>query len=622
MQYVNVIVNSKTDKINQVFTYEITPELLPGIKPGVLVEVPFGRKYKEGIVLDIKRQVNFEVQTKLKSIKKIIDPIPIIDTIRLELAKWMSRYYLTSLAKVIFFMVPDVARRLVTSNKRQATAMSFRLEQSSMEKSLSLRDSSTSLIYARNDKYSRIFGLYNTKENRIKNYIKLIQKARAKNRGVILLFPDWKANQVYIDTIYERFINDTVLLDPHKTKTEFFQSWNELRMCKKSIVIGTRNSIFAPVNNLGLIIIDEPEDFGYKEEQTVHYHVREVSKHLAKITGVNLIYGSSIPQLTDYYWQKSNKIKIIQHSNVLKNVRMLSKILIIDSSQEKLVVGYQLEQKINNALKDKQKILIFVNRKQQGFLCADCGNIFRCPRCNNVLQYRLDNLTCSQCNYKTNPTSKCPECLGHNLRSFGTSIESIKKELTKLFPKENRIIISTNEIFRYPELKFDLVIISSWEHLQFGGDFNQKQNIINTIIKLLEITKNNLIIQTNNLENELLQNIKGGKLDTVYERELLERKKYHYPPFYKLVKFIYKHKDSKIAEKEISKLYQKLKGIFRSIEILGPSETRKLRDKIYWQIVLKIPVKFYPQVNKLLISREKELNLSKYLIDADPLRLI
>src|SRR3989304_997532 len=321
MQIAKVVPNLKTSD-EGIFDYAIPPELLPQIQEGILVEVPFHGRNVEGIIVDIKRSSQIP---NLKPILKFIDPIPVIDIIHIELAKWMSDYYIAPFGKALFENIVPAAKKSI--------------------KNISLQTVQHKLARANLCQKYLLIGDFNA---RLSFYLKAIDETWRHQKATIILVPDL----IIIPYLSKNIKKSFTILHSKMTKTQRWLAWNNIRSGKTRIVIGSQSALFAPVSNLGLIIIDQEENETYKNGRTPRYHASATAKKLCELTGANLILGSRTPRLETYYNASRNKYRLITKQNSRTNIT------IIDMNSEKYIISNALESAIEKSLQENKKILL------------------------------------------------------------------------------------------------------------------------------------------------------------------------------------------------------------------------------------------------------------------------
>lgn len=611
MQYVKVAINKKLPKLQQTFTYLIPPQLLPKIKIGLMVLVPFRNWQTEAVIVEIKKTVSSQYKAKLKSITKIISPYPIIDNARLELAKWLSDYYLAPLGEIIFMMTPSVPRRLTKELLVTPQALTHKL-------------SSQINVYTLYDRYN----------NRTAHYLKLIKKIVTKSKQVILLLPEISTSNDLIKKINQLYGEKTSVLSSILKASQRYQLWQDIYTGKKQIIIGSRSAIFAPCQNLGLIIIDSPENFAYKEEQSPHYHSLTVAKRLSQIYHSPLVLGSLAPTVESYYHERQKQyIRIKNHQLQHYDVQ----IELVNSLIDRDLITWKLQREIAETLKQNKKVIIFVNQKGQasGLVCQDCGYTFKCPDCTSCLTLHCKpnlHLICHHCGKQTDIATNCPNCQGSRLEEIAAGVEKVSASLKKLFPDAKiitqeessqaadfskfNIIIGTQKILNNKLLSADLVGIVCLDFILNRPDIKSLENIFITVMELVEKTKNKLVIQTKNPKSWFWQVIISQNFNEFYKEEINSLEKLSYPPFSQLIRLVYENKNLPKAEKESAKLAK----IISSFNFSGPVPCylSKKREKYRFQIVIKIK----NNAEKKRLQNILENFAKNWKVDTDPISLL
>ncbi len=252
-----------------------------------------------------------------------------------------------------------------------------------------------------------------------------------------------------IDRFISRFGKETIAVIHSKLSLgEKYDEWNKIKTKKAKIVIGARSAIFAPIENLGIIIIDEEHDSSYKSETNPKYDAKEVAKYIAKQNKCPLVLGSATPDLGDYYKAKEKKeIKLLELRK-RANDATLPKVTIIDLKQElasgnRSVLSRELYKNIEENLKNKKQTILFLNRRGYStfVMCRNCGYVVKCKNCNISLTYHSyeKKMKCHYCGYEEKLLSICPECGSNKIRYFGTGTQKLEEEIQKQFPEASTI---------------------------------------------------------------------------------------------------------------------------------------------------------------------------------------
>lgn len=583
MQIAKIVPKVKTIG-DGVFDYDIPPELLPQIKVGILVQIPFHGRKVEGIIIEIKRSSKIEY---LKKIIKIINPNPVINDTHLKLAQWMSDYYLEPYSKTLFLNTTAPAIRMIKKDRIDiGTIDSKNVDTHKPQNFLVISDF----------------------QNRIKFYLKKINETLKQKKQIIVLIPDLSN----INFFKYYLPKDTAIFHANMTRTDRFNLWTKVAEGKSPIVLGSISALFAPLKNLGLIIIDQEEAESYKNDRSPRFHALRTAQELAKLTAVSLVVGSVAPRLETYFFAKHEKYQILTIKNPKK-----PEISVVDMNSEKEILSFPLKEKIEKFLKLKEKIILTLNHKDEKgrFICSDCGykNIFPIPK-------------------------NCPKCQSINLKQFGISIGRLKKIVEKNYPvakiavcaeEKNHnflpkydwdIIIATSFILKFSVPKIALIGIMDADQGLNLPDFRISEKAFNNLYKFIKIGTN-AIVQTHNPESSIISALAELSYDKFIRSEIELRKKTNFPPFCRLISLIYKSTDEEKVKSESQNIYQKLKKIIPgSFEILGPSPSffAKKREKFRYQIILKVPI----NTNIPSDIKDMLLNLRDWTVNIDPIELL
>jgi primosomal protein N' (replication factor Y) len=592
--------------------------MLAYIKIGMIVKVPFGRQTKEAVVYKIVRQIPSNIKYKLKYIKSIKYHVPIINNIQFNIARFISYYYLYSFGKSVFSIYNNFSKKSLQNINSTITATKKYPKLSNLS-------------------YKHL--ICDTKHRRIQHYIKIINKAIKNNRSAILLFPEYDANCEYIEKIKNYYSKISIIYSPHDNSNAHAANFLKLKKLNQSVVIGTRNSIFQISNNLGLIILDEPSHFGYKEQQGSHYHTQVIAKYLSQATNSHLIYGDNSTYSIQFI--NSNIKTAINNQTFHKK----NKIIIIDNSQSKSnVFSYPIEQIVQKAINQKKKLLLISRGKKMfsHIICDDCKHIPKCPRCLKILYKKTETskkIYCPICSYSTNILAKCEKCGSLNLQEFGTTTKRIIKLLKDKFPKINcllldnkynysnkqyighTIFVSDSYCLGWKNKLFDETVLLDWDNWQNISSCNYNQRVIKNIIDICEITKKNIYIQTSNPQNDILNKLANKKFNIIFENDLNMRKHFLYPPYSHMIQIYYKHSVKHKALSKINTLKTKLNKILNNCEISEIIEEGKTRDNYILSLIVKTKPQYIHKIKTDLIKNYKNIKLSEYIINVDPIEI-
>ena len=279
-------------------------------------------------------------------------------------------------------------------------------------------------------------------------YLQLIEKVISMNKSAIILVPEISLTPQMIDRFVSRFSKeDVAVLHSKLSLGERHDEWERIKNKQAKIVIGARSAIFAPFDNLGLIIIDEEHDTSYKSEGVPRYSAKEVARFIDENKKIPLVMGSATPDLNTFYNAKNGKITKLTLTKRANNSNLPS-VEIVDLKQElaignKSMISNLLYEEMEKNLKEKRQTILFLNRRGYStfIMCRDCGYTLKCPNCNISLTYhRAQNiLKCHYCGHVEKPVTICPNCNSTKIRYFGTGTQKLEQEINKLFPQASTI---------------------------------------------------------------------------------------------------------------------------------------------------------------------------------------
>lgn len=280
-------------------------------------------------------------------------------------------------------------------------------------------------------------------------YLQLIQKVLENEKTAILLVPEISLTPQMLDRFMARFGKEEIAVLHSKLSIgERHDEWNRIREGKAKIVIGARSAIFAPVEKIGIIIIDEEHDSSYKSEANPKYDAKEVAKQLARQSKCPLLLGSATPELKTYYSAKEKREVELLTLTKRANQSSLPEVQVIDLKQElangnRSMLSMDLYSSIEENLKQKRQTILFLNRRGYStfIMCRNCGYTVKCRNCNISMTYHSyeKKLKCHYCGYEEEIVTICPECHSDKIRYFGTGTQKLEQEINKQFPNAKTI---------------------------------------------------------------------------------------------------------------------------------------------------------------------------------------
>ncbi|MGD9015468.1 MAG: primosomal protein N' [Candidatus Omnitrophota bacterium] len=602
------------------FDYFIPAAAKQKLSPGMRVGVSFGKRRCVGYVVGKRGSTQAK---KVKPILSILDDLPILDKTMLKITRQVADYYACSWGQAIETATPVSLRKSKPIGLNRQVSIEEKLPNEKNDMLL-LQDIS-------GDKCWEV-------------YLQAISDTLKKGKTVILLVPDRQSAEMMQKRLKHQLSQDVGLLHSYLSAKKELAEWIELKCARLRIVVGTRLAIFAPMVNLGLIIIEQEQSQVYKQDSAPHYNAVGVAKIRAKIEGLKLILASHSPTIESWYQAKKGKIKYI-----LRNTELPAReIKVIDlgrvgfiPDRRKIRLSISLEDAIMRSLEQKGKVLLFLNRR--GFsifaYCHNCGMVLRCPRCNAnlILHFKNSRLICHSCNYNTESPRICPNCNSGYIRYSGLGTEKLESELHRLYPQfkiarldkdeqivpgDAQIIVSTESIFKHPLTGLDLIGVIWPDTVLNRPDFRAAEKIFALLLGLGSLTTNALVIQTNYPEHYCFQALVQRKIDFFYETELKFRRQSNLPPFRHVIIVSLRARKKERASNAVQELFNILKNTNQdksiTIDSFSPQIPHKKRDKFYEQILLK--AKSVPKAVSFLKKALADFRRSGIIItvDVDP----
>lgn len=478
-----------------------------------------------------------------------------------------------------------------------------------------------------------LFGI--TGSGKTEVYLQLIEQVLLKGKSSILLVPEISLTPQTVDRFISRFGEKKIAVLHSKLSIgERYDQWKKIQRGEAKIIIGARSAIFAPVRNLGIIIIDEEHDESYKSETNPRYNAKDIANYLAKLEHIPLILGSATPDIKTYYNALTNKVQLLKMTK-RANSSSLPEAEIIDLRNElikgnKSMISRNLYDKISRNLKNKKQTILFLNRR--GFatfiMCRDCGYTAKCHNCDITLTYHIKErkLKCHYCGYETKELNVCPSCNSKNIRYFGTGTQKLELQIKEMFPNATTIRMDVDTVTKknsheaiinkFKNEKIDILI--GTQMVVKGHDFpnvtlvgviaadsslniNDYRASERTFQILTQVAgragrgtdKGNVIIQTYNPDNFSIECAKEQDYQKFYDTEIELRRQLSYPPFCDIIQIGINGNTKSEVEKISKEMFKYLKNIFEKnnidIKIFNPvpSPIEKIKNKIRWRIIVK-----------------------------------
>lgn len=485
-------------------------------------------------------------------------------------------------------------------------------------------------------------------------YLEKIEECIKEGKNVLFLLPEISLTKQITQRLEKKYGRQLGFYHQKLTDFERVEVWRRIRQNDIRILIGTRNALFLPYQNLGLIVVDEEHDSAYRpREVTPYFNAKDASLVLGGFYNAGVILGSATPSVESYYRARKDKMKYIFLNERFGNVNLPEYELINfkEALESKKVSGnfsLKLVEEIKKTVDEKKQAIVLHNRRGYSNVieCESCGYVNYCSNCDVVMTYHkaANEMKCHYCGQRASKPRTCPKCNSEKLNERGVGVEQIHEEVSKLFPEnevdrmdvdsmrkkfayeklyekiedgETDIIVGTQMISK--GLDFDhieLVTIPKADSLLYVQDFRAEERAYQLITQVSGRAgrvsgKGRILIQTFNPEHSVFQLIKMNNPAKIYKYILTERQKFHYPPFTKLIMIEMKHR----KEDKVDRASQFLGSILRKYLpedcVLGPERAQiaRLNNLYQFQIMLKLPRgKNYEKFKSLVLISLKEFD--------------
>jgi primosomal protein N' (replication factor Y) len=509
----------------------------------------------------------------------------------------------------------------------------------------------------------RVFVLHGlTGSGKTEVYLQAMERVLNNNQSVLLMVPEISLTHQTIERLYLRFGKKIAILHHKLSNGERFDEWQKVYTQNAPIVVGPRSSVFSPIKNLGLIIVDEEHDPSYKQtEKMPTYNAKDCAIMRAKMNQVPIILGSATPSIESYVnCQKSSFYTLLQLQERIN--QSMPKVFIVDMNKEHEKKNFLFSdlflEKFKKNLENKEQTLIFLNRR--GFhamqVCPECTASIKCPHCDLSLTFHkaANKLTCHLCAFELYPPPKtCPECAHEMLQFRGVGTQFVETKLKMLFPnvkvvrmdadttkaknahkilldqfqsKRADILLGTQMIAKGLHIpSVTLVLVLNCDLMLNLPDFKAHESVFQLITQVSGRSgrghlPGEVVLQTKQKNHPIIQFASAENYKAFFEHELKERAVFSFPPHTHLLKVILKAFDEKSILEFGTELFVQLKKILPvgyTLYPLAPCGISKIKDQFRYQILLKgQKIKTMNSLfDKIAIKKPKHVNL---FFDVDP----
>lgn len=508
-----------------------------------------------------------------------------------------------------------------------------------------------------------LFGV--TGSGKTEVYLQSAQIALQQGRGVIVLVPEIALTRQFVEVFAAR-IENMAVLHSGLAVGERYDEWNRIKAGEARLVLGARSAIFAPVENLGLIIIDEEQEGSFKQEELPRYHAREVARQRARLESAVLLAGSATPSLETFYAAQTGQIKLLSLEQRVGGADM-PQVFIEDLRRAfkdvpRSFISPLLREKIETNLSRGEQIILFINRRGYSpmTICWECGNIASCPSCSVKMTFHMDikQNVCHYCNLHLPQMSNCSVCGSKHLQLLGAGTQRVEEEIVELFPdarierldidssrkqgvqksilermrnKQIDILIGTQMVAKgldFPNVS--LVGIVDADSLLNLPDFRSGERCFQLLVQAAgragrSSTSGQVVIQTYNPDEPVIQMAARQDYSGFYNHEIRLRRLLKYPPFTHLLRVVFSAEWEDMVSNEAQSTAAYIADILDAKEdeilILGPAPCpiNKIRNRFRHQLMVKCnSLPLLRSIARYIINRGTPKNV-KIDIDLDPI---
>lgn len=627
MTYLEIILNLP---VNQGFTYSYIPpenekpELIPEI--GKRAEIMFGNKKTEGFIINVLDHVpeNCPVEEgKIRPIKRVIDKEPLFGKELIDMAAWISHYYLCTLGEAVFSMIP--------SGRRESSAGGFSFEEevgNQHKNELSEEQiKAVNEILSSDAAFHYLYGPTGTGKTEV--FLSLAEKILEKGKGVIYLVPEIGLTGQVAQSVYKRFGDTAAIIHSGLSPSQRLKEWHRIMHKEARVVVGARSAIFAPVPDLGLIIIDEEHDSSYKSGSSPRYHARQTAMYRCTKNNCPLVMGSATPSVEAWHLMESGRL--IRHTLTKRlaggKMPLIKSINLSSPGNGDSSLSPELVEQMHQTLNEKKQIILFLNRRgfTHFFRCNSCGYEMKCKNCSvNMTFHKVEKrLRCHYCGYSAAPPQQCPECGSLDIGYSGFGTEFIESEVKAKFPQAKVLRIDTDSLTHKGELqekiddfrsgKYDILLGTqmvakglNFPNLQLVGvvladtalhlpDFRASERCFSLITQVAGragrfFPDGKVLVQSFSPDREPIACAVNNEIDRFYKNELSMRSILGFPPFTRLLRLVFRSKNEQSSKVASNGAYNILKTKCPStVEILGPAECplEKVNNNFRMELLLR-----------------------------------
>ena len=512
-------------------------------------------------------------------------------------------------------------------------------------------DGISEYIYDEEYKQCLIHGV--TGSGKTEVYLQLIERVLTQGRKAIVLVPEISLTYQTVERFVARFGNDIAILHSKMTISQRKEEYKRIKTGKVNIVIGARSAIFAPLDNIGLIIIDEEHDTSYYSQTKPKYSTKDIAAYICKEDGAVLVLGSATTEISTYNKAVNGNVELFEMKKRAANAS-LPEIDIVSLRDDRIMgntssISLKLKAAIQENLDNKEQTMLFLNKRGYNsyLTCKECGYVFNCPNCDVAMTYHKANnlLLCHYCSHVEKNIRVCPKCGSEDISSYNLGTEKLEEELKEMFPnisvlrmdadttvardsqqkilddfKNNKadVLIGTQMISKGHDMpNVTLVGIIGTDALLAMNDFSSSERAFSNIYQVSgragrSKKPGRVLIQTSDTDNYILEAVKHNDYLEFFDKEIEYRKTFGYPPFIDILLFEISGKDLQGVKEDAEKMYNILNYDNQNeYRVFSPKSPfiQKLNNRFRINVMVK--ARLNTKIYSKIYSKIKVFNLKK-----------
>ncbi|MBE0671975.1 MAG: primosomal protein N' [Anaerolineales bacterium] len=493
-------------------------------------------------------------------------------------------------------------------------------------------------------------------------YLRAAEEVIQKGKQVIVLVPEIALTPQLVRRFLSRFPGQVGLVHSKLSEGERYDTWRRARDGRLNVIIGARSALFSPLPNIGLIVVDECHDSSYYQAEPPYYNAMTSAQDYARLCGAVCVMGSATPTIEQRFQAEHSDMQMLGLPNRVTD-SALPPVQVVDMREElkngnRGIFSRSLTESLAETISRGEQTIIFLNRRGTAtyIFCRDCGHVLKCPNCETPLTLHIENkeqLLCHHCGYTRKRPGKCPQCSSEQIREYGLGSEKVEADIKAMFPQARTlrwdwdttrskdaheiilthfanhqadVLIGTQMLAKGLDLPMVTLvgIVLADVGLNLPDPF-ASEKVFQTLTQVAgragrSARGGKVILQTFMPEHYAIQFAAQHDVNGFYERELEYRKQLGYPPYARLARLEYRHKDNVKAEDEANKLAGRLKIKIEAekrhqTELIGPVPSFFAKDnsEYRWQIVVRGPDP---------VSLLRDIKPSDWKIEIDPISLL